>query len=409
VIARCGLAAIAIACAACAAEAVAPGASGASGEPLRTAVVARQAVVDRALMTGELRAAKSIALTVPRTDAWQLAIRWIAEDGALVKAGDKVLEFDNSAFTAQLAEKHLAVLEAELTLHAARDLGAIESASKATELRQREIALAKARLRAEVPADLVAGRDAQERQLERKRAEVAVAKAAHELASQREQVAIEQRIQQIALDKSRSAVAAAEKTIADLSLTAPRDGMFVIHDHEWLGRKIRLGDTVHPGMTVASLPDLGEAMTVHAELSDVDDGRVTVGMAGTCTLDSHPGDPIACKVVDITPVARSKGEGSLRRTFAAVLDLGVVDPARLRPGMSVKVELQPRTLANVLAVPRGAVLAPAQVPGEPAAPARVRLASGELRTVVLGACGAQACAIESGLTEGETVRLGGAP
>jgi hypothetical protein len=37
-------------------------------------------------------------------------------------------------------------------------------------------------------------------------------------------------------------------------------------------------------------------MVVRAELSDVDDGRVSFGMAGTCTLVAYPGEPLPCVV-----------------------------------------------------------------------------------------------------------------
>ena len=257
-------------------------------------------------------------------------------------------------------------------------------------------------MRAGVPADLLAGRDAQERQLEKRRAEVAVDKAAHELAAQRDETALELKIKQIELDKTRRAVAAAEKTIADLVLTAPRDGMFVVEDHPWLGRKIRVGDTVIPGMTIASLPDMTRAMEVRAELSDVDDGRVAVGMAGTCALDAYPADPMPCTVKDVTPVARSKNEASLRRGFAVALDLGKslgkTDAARMRPGMSVKVELHPRTLTGAVVVPRGAIAASGA--GQRA---QVRMATGELREVTLGPCDAQACAALAGVAAGDVV------
>jgi hypothetical protein len=389
-----------IGCAACHGEIERP----VAGEPVRTAKVARGDIIDRQVITGELRAASAVVMTVPRTDSWQLAIRWMADDGTIVKAGDKVVEFDNSAFTAQLEEKHLGVLEAEMTLRGAQDLGAIETATKQTELRQHRIALEKATVRANVPADLLTGREAQERQLEKKRAEIAVEKAEHALAAQREEAALDLRVRQIELDKARRAIESAEKTIAELVLMAPRGGLIVVEDHPWLGRKIQVGDTVMPGMMVASLPDMAESMRVHAELSDVDDGRVAVGAVGTCTLDAYPGDRIACTVKELTPVARSKGETSLRRAFAVDLDLDRTDAARMRPGMSVKVELHPRTLTGVVVVPRGAVVA-AQAGG----PARVRMVAGGLREVKLGACDAQACAVESGVAEGEGVVIGGAP
>ena len=366
-----------------------------SAETVRLVKVVKREVVDRVLLTGELKAASAVDLAVPRTDSWQLAIRWLIDDGTQVKQGDKLVEFDNSAFTKELEQKKLNLLEAEMTLRSTEALGRIDLASKQTELDQAKIALAKATLKADVPADLLSGRDSQERQLEKKRAEISVKKAEEALASQKQQQALEMKVKQIELDKAQRAIDAAEKTISELVLTAPRDGVVVIENHPWEGRKFHVGDTVQPGMTIVTLPDLNTPMQVEADLSDVDDGRAAVAMTGTCTLDAYPAEPIACTVKDLTPVARIEGQKSLRRAFAVTLTL-VSTKAKMWPGMSVKVELQ-RGAVPALVVPRGAIVFDKQP--------HVRMADGGLRDVTLGACDAQGCAVEKGVSEGDEVRL----
>jgi len=383
-------------CACRASAAVDPAATG----PVRTATVQRGSIVDRLVLTGEIHAQSSAELVVPRTDQLPLAIRWMADDGAAVKAGDKVLEFDNSAFTKSLEDTRLALLESEMTLSVAKDLARMETETKTTELAQRQIALDKATARASVPADLMSGREAQDRALEKRRAEVALTKASQALAAQKDVAALELRVKQIDLDKTRGTIAAAEQTIKDLVLTAPRDGVIVVELHPWEGRKFHSGDTVQAGMTIITIPDLQQPMDVRAELSDVDDGRVTVGATGTCTLDAFPTAPVACSVTGLTPVARTKGQGSLRRAFSAVLSLATTDATRMRPGMSVKVELGRAPSADVLVVPRSAVVFEG-------ATSRVHLAHGEPRDIKLGACDAQRCAIDSGLSVGDVVALGG--
>ena len=83
----------------------------------------------------------------------------------------------------------------------------------------------------------------------------------------------------------------------------------MIADHpRWEGRKFQVGDTVWPGFTIGTMPDLTQALEVDADLSDVDDGRVKAGLTGTCTLDAYPADPIPCTVTDVAPVARDKGQ-----------------------------------------------------------------------------------------------------
>src|SRR5690606_8565756 len=154
----------------------------------------------------------------------------------------------------------------------------------------------KAKVQASVPADLLPARTAQERQLEQKRAEVAVEKAEKELASAKAASSLERQVKQIELEKSKTKIADAEKAISELVLAAPRDGVIVVGEHPWMGRKFQISDSVQPGWTIVSLPDYGSGMEVRAELSDVDDGRVSVGMTGTCTLDAYPDDPAPCRV-----------------------------------------------------------------------------------------------------------------
>ncbi|MEO6775664.1 MAG: hypothetical protein ABI467_22070 [Kofleriaceae bacterium] len=375
-------AAILIACAACHGAV----AQQAAHEATRTAKVTRGDLHDRVVLTGDLRAPSSVDLTAPRTETWMIAIRWLAKDGAEVKAGDRVLEFDNTAVTSTLEQKKLQLIEAEMAFRSAKDLSAIETETKANALAQHRVALDKARVKADVPPDLVSKREFQERQLAKKQMEAEVEKAAREAVAQAQEAKLDLEVKQIELDKAKRAIDTAEKTIADLVMTAPKDGVVVVDDHPWEARKFHENDQVQPGWPIVSMPDITRPMEVRTELSDVDDGRVTVGMTGACTLDAYPADPIACAVLDITPVARPMGENSQRRMFTVRMSLQNTDPARMRPGMSVKIELPRPGPKGALLVPRGAVLA---------------------QGVKLGACDAQHCVVESGLHEGDTVMLGG--
>lgn len=375
-----------------------PGAAPSGAAP-RTAKVVRGTIAPRVLLTGEIAPVAAIDLSVPQTEAWQLTIRWLAEDGAAVKAGERVLEFDNSSFTNGLEQKRLAVTEAMSAQRSFEDLSTLNLSVKEHELQQQRIALAKAALLASVPADVIALRTAQERQLAKLRAEVAVGNAEAAVLAERRATELELQVKRIELAKVKRSIEVAERSIEELVLKAPRDGIVSIGTHPWEGRRFQAGDLVQPGFQIATLPDYGKPMEVRAELSDVDDGRVAVGRKGSCTLDAYSREPQACTVEEVSPVARNKNRASLRRAFAVRLSLARTDPARLRPGMSVEVDLPGPLIEGALVVPRGAVLF-----GEPA---RVRLADGDPREVTLGPCDAQRCAIERGVAEGETVREDG--
>jgi len=361
----------------------------------------RADLVDRVLVTGTLAAIQSVELRVPRTNAWELPIRWMAEDGATVKANDRTLEFDTSSFTRTLAEQRLQYLDAVLSSRALQDVSDLELAQKAFELETNRLILAKAKVQASVPADLLPARTAQERQLELKRAEAAVVKAEKDLVSAKAEGALGRQVKQIELDKAKTKIEDAEKSIRELVLAAPRDGVIVVGEHPWEGRKFQIGDSVQPGWTIVSLPDYGSGMEIRAELSDVDDGRVAVGMTGTCKLDAYPADALPCTVKSMMPVASAKGGKSLRRGFALVLAIDKVDHDRMRPGMAAKVELRRPPLSGAIVVPRGAVVFGSD------GKTRARLADGSARDIELGPCDAQICAVTKGIAEGESVSVGG--
>ena len=60
----------------------------------REAVVTRGTFQTTILMTGELEAVEAALVVVPRTPLWRMPIRWMEEDGAVVKEGQKVIELD---------------------------------------------------------------------------------------------------------------------------------------------------------------------------------------------------------------------------------------------------------------------------------------------------------------------------
>jgi HlyD family secretion protein len=372
--------------------------SGAAGLATRAPdlVVQRGDLQQRLLLSGQLTAARATDLTVPRTSSWQLQIRWMEKDGTPVVAGQRVVEFDNSQFTSELEEKRLSATQAAQDLERDRAAAASAAAEKAFTVEQKKTELAKARLEAAVPQELVALREYQDRQLALKKAEVALAKAEKDLLAQKKGSAADLAVKALDLEKSRREIRAAETAIAALVLTAPRAGIVLAAEHPWEGRKIREGDSVWVGLPVMSLPDLS-SLGVDAALSDVDDGRVRPGMAAVCTLDAYPGLTFPAQVEQVAAVARESARSSLLRSFKVRLRLARVDPARMRPGMSVKVEV-------LGAEAKGALLAPRAGLDLASDPPRARLAAGGSVPIRLGACDASDCVVLSGLAPGTRLR-----
>jgi multidrug efflux pump subunit AcrA (membrane-fusion protein) len=351
---------------------------------------------ERHLLSGELVARRAEVLSVPRTRSWQVQIRWMERDGAEVAAGQKLVEFDNASFVSDLEEKQL---EAERSAH---DLERLEVETAAT-LAEKRFAVerqrsevAKTDLAAGVPEGLLAARELQDRRLALARAQAELDKALADLEAQQRASAAALGLEYVKLAKARREIATAEDGVRRLTLYAPRAGVVVAGTHPWQPRKIQPGDTVWVGLPVMTLPELS-SMAVQAALFDVDDGRVRAGMPAVCVLDAYPGERFPGRVTAVAPMARELSEHSELRLFRVDVALERVDRERMRPGLSVRVEVLGERRAGALLAPRaGLDLA--------ASPPRARLAGGATRPLRLGPCGPHDCVVLQGLAAGERLR-----
>ncbi|MEA2415604.1 MAG: hypothetical protein QOI58_2261, partial [Thermoanaerobaculia bacterium] len=248
---------------------------------------------------------------------------------------------------------------------------------------------------AAMPKEIVAQRDYNDRQIKYKRAEVELAKAVDVLKSQRTSVKSDRDNLLLSLQKAQRELGIAERAIDELILRAPHDGIVVIRDHPWEGRRLQEGDSVFIGFPLAQFPEMS-SLQVEADLSDVDDGRIGAGMPATIVLDAYPNMSFPGRVQTISAVAQESSRTSLRRSFRVIVALDRLDIARMRPGLSARVVVHAMRQTNALLVSRAAIDFSGKKP-------RVYSADGKLIDVVLGACNAQDCVVKSGLNEGETL------
>ncbi len=344
------------------------------------------------VLSGELEAARGQTLVVPALPSWQTAIKWIAEDGALLKGGEPAVELDNSALTADLETKRQALTQVHQELQQQEAEWAADLEQKQLDAEKRLSELDKAKLDALTPRELLATKVYEEKQTALRRTTVEHQKAVDLLASRRTAVAAERRNLQLRIEKAHRDIATAERAIEELVLRAPRDGIIVIRDIPWEGRKLQQGDTVFVGMSIAMLPDVS-TMRVKAALADVDDGKIATGMPVTVTLDAFPNVPFTGKISAISAVAQESRRQSLRRQFEVLVSLDRLDAERMRPGLSARIVVRRQNQQRALLAPRAAI----EFGGTP----KAHLSGGQTKDVKLGPCNAQDCVVLDGLTEGE--------
>lgn len=367
----------------------------------RSLVVTRGDFVPMTLLSGELVAEEAERFVVPNANVWPVQIQWLAEDGAELEAGEAVVAFDNTQVVSSLEQSRQAVLDAEERLASERARVASSLEESAFALEQAKATLAKAELEADVPKELFSAREYEDRQLALRRAELDLTKAEGVLASTRESGQADIAIAAVALDKARLEVAVVERRLGSLEMLAPRDGVVLRHENRQEAlRPYEIGDSVWPGLTVASLPSLATLM-VEAALYDVDDGRVGPGQRVTARLDAYPERTYSGRVRSVDALAEVAGTRSSRRVFRVLVDLETLDPERMRPGMSVKLEVFGAAQASVLLVPRPAI---SWHQGE----ATIIDPSGRRAPIEVEYCAPAVCVATDGVEEGQALGVASA-
>ncbi len=357
--------------------------------------VHRGQFVSELTLTGEVEAGRGSMIAVPFLPSWNTSIKWVADDGADVKQGDRVVELDNTQFTSNLDAKRQAVAQAEQELQQKDAEAVADMLQKEIDAEKKKADYEKAKLDAAMPQDLVSVRDYEDRQIKMKRAAVELAKARDDLRAQVTAGRSDRANLLLNLEKAQRELKTAEDAIAALILRAPRDGIVVLKDHPWEGRKIKEGDGVWVGFPLAMVPD-PTSLRVGAALPDVDDRKIAPGMPATVILDAYPAVAFPGRVSGISAVAQDSttNRQSLRRSFRVLIQLDRLDPARMRPGLSARVIIRRQAIDNALLVPRAAVHFSASHP----------TVKGHA-TVRLGSCSATECVVLDGLREGESVGI----
>ncbi len=278
----------------------------------------------------------------------------MVKDGVELAKGDRVVQFDNSAVSAQIEQKRVAVTTAKRALVALRARAELSRVDKQQLVDMAVLKEQRARLYASVAVDLISERDWQERQLALETATVALAEAQADFAATDKAAALDLKMQKISLSDAEKELSESESMISALTLTAPRSGLAMIAEHPWQDkRKLRAGELVRVGWTVVKIPDLSE-MLVRAQLSDVDDGKIAVGMTATVTFDAYPDEPQRGEVATISPVDRHSFFGSEMRSFDVEVKILDGQARWMRPGMSARVDVALTPQIDALIVPREA-------------------------------------------------------
>jgi multidrug efflux pump subunit AcrA (membrane-fusion protein) len=330
-----------------------------------TARVERKEFLVTVRARGEVKSDRSVRVTAPRTP--NLQIVRLAETGRPIKRGDVVVEFDSATQEERYLEQETQVRQVESEIIQAKAQHSITDEQNSMVVMQSEYNLERAKLEAgkqEILSEIQGLKnriDVDVSQGELKRAETTV--EATGISQQADLTRLGERRAKSVRDLDRT-----KGYLGNMVVRAPADGVVNILTNSRaqgsFGQSrppFQEGDTVWAGAEIAEIPDLS-SLSVEFRVEEIDRGRAEVGQPVRMRIDAVPDVLLEGTIKTLSPIAtlvfrRFPPE----KNFPAVATIEKLDP-RLRPGMSVSVEIIVESRPGALVIPAKASF---QIDGQP--------------------------------------------
>ncbi len=365
--------------------------------------VERRDLVIGAEVEGELESIESATLGPPQVpDLWDFKISMMVPEGTEVEEGQPVLGFDTTRLQQQLQEKLAGRDAAEKELEKRITDFEITRRNQELQLAEAQSALRKADLKLAVPADIARRKEIEQAAIDRRLAEMRIDYLEQHLGH----LAVQRRADLEALRQKRDRAAARVDEIQlhlrQMNVGAPRAGT-VIYKTNWRGEKKKIGDSAWRAQKILEIPDL-EHLRAQGKVAESDAGRLAVGQRVRFRLDAYPDQEYAATVSRIRRAVQRKSRSNPEKVVRLEIELEETDTERMRPGMRLRGTVEVERLADALVVPVAAVF-----PGPGGSAVHRRTLFGRQPVVPeFGRRNAEYFEVVAGLTEGDRVlRRGG--
>ena len=302
---------------------------------------------------GTLKAVKATPLVVPPESGRPQKVASIVKDGAAVKAGDTIVEFDPYDARKEEADGQADLQAARARIDKARADGTKNERSLVLDQDLAREDLERAKTFTLTDERLYSRQKIIESRLDRELATTKVDVSGKKLVASAGLSSAERSLGEIDAGKAKLKLAIAEKGLKSLRLLAPHDGLVVL-ERSWRGETTFVGDTLWPGQKIAELPDLTQ-LEAKVFVLEADGAGLKPGLSARLAIEGRPGEEYESTVSKVEPLAKTRDWQSPVKYFEAVLSLARTDPSFMKPGQRVRAVVRLEEAQGVLAIPRGAV------------------------------------------------------
>ncbi|HPB05123.1 MAG TPA: efflux RND transporter periplasmic adaptor subunit, partial [Prolixibacteraceae bacterium] len=319
-------------------------------DSMLTYLVATSTFSESLLADGTVEAVNSRTLVCPESDEYN--IKFLIDDGTLVKAGDTVCILENKQLVDQYenAIKNLELSKAEynkIQADLALDLALLEAQVKNNEAQTSITNLDSAQLQYASPTQKKIT------ELELKIAQIQKEKFEHKLSAVKRINQFEIRKAELRIRQNENNVKRWEEQLLQLVLLTPIDGL-AMRSISWVtGNKVIEGETAYPPMPLIEIPDLS-LMRLAFSVSETEYKRIKVGQKVEYTFDAMPGNSAQGSITYRSSVGRELSRNSKVKLFdmQASIDTAAVLPGA---GLSARARIIITQIPDTIVVPTVAI------------------------------------------------------
>jgi multidrug efflux pump subunit AcrA (membrane-fusion protein) len=302
---------------------------------------------------GSLKAVKATPILVPPESGRQQKVAFLAKDGAFVKAGETVVEFDPYDAEREAADGQSDLDAARAKIDKASAEGGKNQAALGLDRDVAQEQLDRAETYTLTDDKLFSRHQIIESQLDKELFQARADVAQRKLAASGKLSSTERALGEIDASKAQLKVSIAEKGLRSLKIQAPHDGLLML-ERNWRGEMPSVGDTLWPGQKVAEVPDLAR-LEARVFVLEADGAGLKVGQKARFVIEGRPGEEYEATVSRVEPLAKTRDWQSPVKYFETVLSLARDAAGDLKPGQKVRATLRLDEADAVLTIPRGAV------------------------------------------------------
>jgi HlyD family secretion protein len=323
-----------------------------------TADVVRGEFIDYSQLRGEIEAGKSVVLSAP-SNVGDLQIIQLAKNGAPVKKGEVVVQFDPTDLTQRLQQSQTELKQADAQIEQTRAQGRLKQEQDTTDVAKSKFDVERARLDAS-KQEILSAIDGEKSKLTLADAEQKQKQLEQQLASDGIGSDADVNSRKLRRNKAKFEFERRQQNIRSMQLTAPVEGMVTLKQNFRAGSPFggapewHVGDRAWSGAAIIELPDL-TTLRVTAQVDETERGRIKPGQQVSIRVDAVPDREFKGTVVDISPLTKPDfSTFPPTKNFAMTVKLDNSDP-RLRPGMSASLRVAVEKVADSLILPAEAI------------------------------------------------------